>query len=725
MIIALGVLLVTSLILAAVFVAADGDIGLTRTDTAQKKAYYAALAGISTYKYHVASEPNYWKKCPTIANAKEEPVKVPGTEDEKYKVITLHSEEHTEAECKTGKQAAILQTTGSAIGTFRIASTGTAVEGTKTTTRTLVATFTHPGFINYVYLTNYEILDPAAQSPEPTECEHYYAYRKEHNLLTTCGTIEFAPTDKVNGPMHTNDAAAICAEGTSKPVFGRNKEDKIEMNGGHYSAGGSCSNTPEILGEYTEKGPTLTPPESDSELIEAAETDYKLKGKTTLELKAGTPYNTIAVTNSAGVKEPTKNFPPNGLIYVENNGSCPIKYSPYGTNYTGDTNCGNVYVKGEYTESLTIAAANDVIVTGSLTTTHESSGKPTGSATLGLIATNFVRVYHPVQKTYTGTLSKPSFEGSIEVAPETTLTKRETATLTTTTRAEPTFETAPTKTHGNCTPTSEYESFGGTCYSKVGCKTGYSYAGEGKCEKCSSSYEYLSTEKKCASTNCTSGYTYLTGEGKCEKCPSNYPDYITSEKKCASTSCGTNETYLTGEGKCAKCPTGDQYVASEKKCATTNCNSGYTYAGSWECAKCGNSETFEPTKRECIKCGSGDTYFKEGFCEYQNASSGCDAENAEPFEPTIDAAILSTAHSFIVDNFKCGKHLGYLNVWGSIAQFWRGPVGTGSGSTGTGFTKNYNYDDRLETLQPPDFLSPTSSSLKLSRITEVKNGYTG
>ena len=112
MIIALGVMFVTSLLLAVVFVAANGDIGLTRTDTAQKKAYYAALAGISTYKYHLASESNYWKKCPTIANANEEAVNVAGTADEKYKVVTLHSEGHTEDECKTGKRAAIFQTNG-------------------------------------------------------------------------------------------------------------------------------------------------------------------------------------------------------------------------------------------------------------------------------------------------------------------------------------------------------------------------------------------------------------------------------------------------------------------------------------------------------------------------------------------------------------------------------------------------------------------------------------
>ncbi len=689
MIIALGVMFVTSLLLAVVFVAANGDIGLTRTDTAQKKAYYAALAGISTYKYHLASESNYWKKCPTIANANEEAVNVAGTTDEKYKVVTLHSEGHTEAECKTGKQAAILQTTGSAIGTFRIESTGTAVEGTKTTTRTLVATFTHPGFINYVYLTNFEVLDPAAQNPEPVGCNQYYAERKAHGLLGTCGTIEFAPTDKVNGPMHTNDAAAICAAEGSKPVFGRNKEDKVEMNGGHYAAGG-CEDSPEILGEYTTKGPTLTPPESDSELIEAAESGYKLKGRTYLELKAGTP-NTISVTNNKGEKLASKNFPSNGLIYVENEGSCPIKYSPYGTNYASDTTCGNVYVKGEYTESLTIAAANDLIVNGSLTTTHESSGKPTGSATLGLIATNFVRIYHPVAKTYTATLGT-AHEANSNSGTTKILASVRYALISSYNTARKVGTGGQKKT---CSPSSEWEYISG-----------------------------LTGEEKCAGTICTSGGTYMTGEGKCAKCTGTDP-YFVSEKKCGSATCVLgSEFYLTGEYKCASCAQGEFFLTSKKECLTSTCSSNYTYVGEGKCEGCPTGETYLSSEKKCAKCASNDTYAGESKCEYQNTSSGCDAENTEPLEPTIDAAILSTAHSFIVDNFKCGTHMGFLNVWGSIAQFWRGPVGTGGGG-GSGYTKNYNYDDRLQTLQPPDFLAPTSSSLKLSRVTEVKNGYTG
>ena len=46
MIIVLGVMFVTSLLMAAAFVGAEGDIHLSHTDTTQKEAYYAALAGV-------------------------------------------------------------------------------------------------------------------------------------------------------------------------------------------------------------------------------------------------------------------------------------------------------------------------------------------------------------------------------------------------------------------------------------------------------------------------------------------------------------------------------------------------------------------------------------------------------------------------------------------------------------------------------------------------------
>ena len=53
LVVTLGVLLVSSLLMGAAFVAAEGDIHSTQGDTASKKAYYAAQAGIQDYEYHL------------------------------------------------------------------------------------------------------------------------------------------------------------------------------------------------------------------------------------------------------------------------------------------------------------------------------------------------------------------------------------------------------------------------------------------------------------------------------------------------------------------------------------------------------------------------------------------------------------------------------------------------------------------------------------------------
>ena len=67
----------------------------------------------------------------------------------------------------------------------------------------------------------------------------------------------------------------------------------------------------------------------------------------------------------------------------------------------------------------------------------------------------------------------------------------------------------------------------------------------------------------------------------------------------------------------------------------------------------------------------------------------------------VYASIQTLAHSFWVGSYNQGSPTGYLSVRGSIAQRWRGIVGTGSISTG--YIKDYKYDQRLQTTSPPYF----------------------
>jgi len=96
-----------------------------------------------------------------------------------------------------------------------------------------------------------------------------------------------------------------------------------------------------------------------------------------------------------------------------------------------------------------------------------------------------------------------------------------------------------------------------------------------------------------------------------------------------------------------------------------------------------------------------------------------------PAGMTVDAAILSLTDSFYLPNWGSAPVYGNLNVFGSIAQDFRGPVATVSsnGSTITnGFAKNYHYDTSLQTLWPPYFVPPNSAAWGATTYTECAQG---
>ncbi|MGH9007896.1 MAG: hypothetical protein ACRDV6_09345 [Acidimicrobiales bacterium] len=74
---------------------------------------------------------------------------------------------------------------------------------------------------------------------------------------------------------------------------------------------------------------------------------------------------------------------------------------------------------------------------------------------------------------------------------------------------------------------------------------------------------------------------------------------------------------------------------------------------------------------------------------------------------TIDAALLALNDSFAVNNYTQGGADGALQVYGSIAQDYRGAVGTFSGnSISTGYSKSYVWDSRLGYVNVPNYLNP-------------------
>jgi outer membrane lipoprotein-sorting protein len=87
---------------------------------------------------------------------------------------------------------------------------------------------------------------------------------------------------------------------------------------------------------------------------------------------------------------------------------------------------------------------------------------------------------------------------------------------------------------------------------------------------------------------------------------------------------------------------------------------------------------------------------------------------------TIDAAILSNQGTFMVENYAVSGNRGYLYVNGSIAQDYRGAVGT---SGGTGYLKSYGYDNNLLTYSPPFFPQPVVTTYKVASQVETKPAF--
>jgi hypothetical protein len=508
----LMVLFTTAIFVAAGYAAAQGDLPLSGDSKDRKQTFAAAEAGVNFYQFHLNQDNDYWLKCTDVfaPNVNEQsPVNqewvgntsdprhwrnVPGS-NAQYTLELLPAPNSGYSSCVKNDGKSMIDPVSNV---FRVRATGRPYAASPLR-RSVIATFRRTGFLDFIYYTTYETLDPAAyatasaRASAQANCAN--RPRAQRNS-SSCTEIQFAGTDAVNGPLHSNDTLLMC--GT--PTFGRSPKDRVSVFGPSPGWIAACNpTTPDFKSPLKIATKSVDMPPSNDELKKMAVVPYIYTGRTTIRFTSST--TTMLVRNKArygDTAEHTVDLPPNGVVYVQNdtaavcNGTAPSAVD-YTTEAQSDA-CGNLWVSGTYATPMTLAAGGDVIVTGDLL--HQND-----QAVMGLVANNFVRVYHPV-----------------------------------------------------------------------------------------------------------------------------------SNPNCSAGSPGTN---LSG--------------------------------------------TTSPI--------------------------------------TIDAAILTLQHSFIVDNYRCGGRLGNLNVNGAIAQKYRGPVGT-TGSPGTGYTKNYWYDDRLKYRTPPYFLQPTSSAWNVVRFNE-------
>jgi hypothetical protein len=402
-----GIAMVTVMLVATVltllFVAAVGyaiqSQPLSRRDQDWNAALAAAQAGVDDYTYRLQQNDTYRSYPDTDPPSPPNPAftgwqDVPGPANE--------GQFHYSAVDQTAVDGSVVLT-----------STGRV----RNVTRTVRVTFRRRNFFDYVYFTDYETSDPKLRNGSRSTCEMYWYRGRDDGV---CGHINFITDDTITGPLHTNDAFWVL--GNPKflgPVTTAWSEtngctERPNLNFRWWPLN-DCGDRPEFRREGDPAvAPNLDLPDTNSKLRTQADppnTGCLYTGPTRITLN---PAGTMKVESPLTAAGPGVNcpvgdnvpLPTNGVVYVRavptgETVSCPQG----GGNWLGypieeddtrrpdyDCNNGDVFVSGTLRGRLTIGADHDVVVVDDLSYVGGTGGKDI----LGLIATEYVWVYHPV-----------------------------------------------------------------------------------------------------------------------------------------------------------------------------------------------------------------------------------------------------------------------------------------------------------------------------------------
>lgn len=435
------------------------DQPIAREDVNRKSAFAAAESGLQVYVHRLLSDNAYWAQCEDEASGLNLAWDGTGTDPRNWKSLTANSGWYTieslpakvtePCDPDNPEETMIGTLQDGRTPTFRVRITGQASGATGQRVgprRSLIATFKRRSFLDYIYFTDLEVLDPdtyesalaggrntretgtgrtiaqwgasacskqvyiTGEGGKKREAQQFNGQAQNSNgswsnYSAKCQEIQFAGDDYINGPMHTNDIPQICG----RPSFGREPAERIEISGPNDpnadygdSYRRACNDANPRVNQPGQNNPISTLgtwyfnqekmllPATNNSLQAEAPKAATFVGETRFRFEGGRIW--VIGTDAAGKaynNEPM-NYPANGVLYVKTDRSCPKRYQtgdPQDTLVDRKT-CGIAWVKGQYTENLTLAAEDDIRIDGNITRT--------GAKLLGLIATNFIRVHHPV-----------------------------------------------------------------------------------------------------------------------------------------------------------------------------------------------------------------------------------------------------------------------------------------------------------------------------------------
>jgi Tfp pilus assembly protein PilX len=418
MIVVMMVVMLLTLIPLAIFTQALQQLPLARHSQDHEAALAAAEAGVDDYLNRLNQNSNYWTynaaNQSSPANAAFTsfvPVAGPGT------TTTFRYTPDTTKTAVTG--VVYLTSTGKSRNVMRTVKVGIRKQS----------------FLDYLYMTDYEVVDPAL-TPDPSSClKRAWEYNSSTGgygpgpASANCDIVYWTDTASLDGPVHSNDALYICGDpdfnGDTDTYYNSPTSQNVS---GSTSFGGpgvvknksGCSNSPFFnRANDPASGANLSFPAANTAIKNQADgtvggTGCLYTGPTTITLKNTGLMDVVSSktrsTNSGCAPGTNKSLPVNGVIYVQ---TVPTSSSnPNYSSCSGSACNGDVSVKGTLKGQLTIAAQNDVIITGNL----QYNTYPGGTDVLGLIANNNVAIYHPTdsnENNASGSITDPRVDAAI------------------------------------------------------------------------------------------------------------------------------------------------------------------------------------------------------------------------------------------------------------------------------------------------------------------------
>ncbi len=432
----LGLALVLLLTIGTLAVTTAQHVPILRANVLSHATYRAAQAGYQQYLYDVNANPNL-----VVCGSSVPDTNVPGAPPMSPPCAGLYFDTWIQiASNSTGipewylYDNPVLDTSITHPNTVQVTVIGAAgkpgQQQYQTMTVTLVAA---NAFLVNAYFMNHDMVDPEIVDPGSTEtCDLFNPAPAGTTLApeTDCGALDFVPGDVVTGPLFSSDSIYVCTAtgpGPSTavgPTFGKittgdSQAFRAESVSGSNRQVNACVSNATDTGE-TLNAPTPTIPNSAGTLAPIAKAggcDYT--GPTTIVFNGPTMTVSSPDTPVVGNKDANDqagdpstclsatpvSLPANGLIYVEACKTGCVATDPVNSEIGGGqvpNDNGDAIISGTVTGPLTVATDTNIILDGNLcysdvTNCAPPPSKPSGpSDVVGLIATNFVEVNHPV-----------------------------------------------------------------------------------------------------------------------------------------------------------------------------------------------------------------------------------------------------------------------------------------------------------------------------------------